>query len=60
VAALAASELTNREIAQTLFVTEKTVEIHLTNAYRKLGIRSRWQLPALLTESDAERLAAVG
>lgn len=41
---LAAGESTNREIAQTLFVTEKTVELHLTSAYRKLGVRSRLQL----------------
>jgi len=45
---LAAGELTNREIAQTLFVTEKTVELHLTNAYRKLGIRSRFQLASVI------------
>jgi DNA-binding CsgD family transcriptional regulator len=45
---LAAGELTNRQIAQTLFVTEKTVELHLTNAYRKLGIRSRFQLAAVM------------
>ncbi|HEX2414894.1 MAG TPA: AAA family ATPase [Thermoleophilaceae bacterium] len=45
---LAARELTNRQIAQTLFVTEKTVELHLTNAYRKLGIRSRFQLAAVM------------
>jgi DNA-binding CsgD family transcriptional regulator len=45
---LAARELTNRQIAQTLFVTEKTVELHLTNAYRKLGIRSRFQLAAVI------------
>lgn len=45
---LAATGLPNREVAQTLFVTEKTVELHLTNAYRKLGIRSRFQLPAVL------------
>jgi DNA-binding NarL/FixJ family response regulator len=45
---LAASDRTNREIAQQLFVTEKTVELHLTNAYRKLGIRSRFQLAAVL------------
>jgi DNA-binding CsgD family transcriptional regulator len=45
---LAAGERTNREIAQQLFVTEKTVELHLTNAYRKLGIRSRFQLAAAL------------
>jgi DNA-binding NarL/FixJ family response regulator len=45
---LAAGELTNRQIAQTLFVTEKTVELHLTNAYRKLRIRSRFQLAAVM------------
>jgi DNA-binding CsgD family transcriptional regulator len=47
---LAAGDLTNRDIAQTLFVTEKTVELHLTNAYRKLGIRSRFQLASVLAE----------
>jgi DNA-binding CsgD family transcriptional regulator len=45
---LAAGELTNRQIAQTLFVTEKTIELHLTNAYRKLGIRSRFQLAGVI------------
>jgi DNA-binding CsgD family transcriptional regulator len=45
---LAAGERTNRDIAQQLFVTEKTVELHLTNAYRKLGIRSRFQLASVL------------
>jgi DNA-binding CsgD family transcriptional regulator len=44
VATLAAQGATNREIAQTLFVTPKTVQVHLTNAYRKLGIRSRREL----------------
>ncbi len=48
VCGLAAGELTNRQIAQTLFVTEKTIELHLTNAYRKLGIRSRFQLAAVI------------
>ena len=43
---LAAGGHTNREIAQALFVTPKTVELHLRNAYRKLGIRSRQELPA--------------
>lgn len=38
---LAADGMTNREIAQTLFLTPKTVENHLTAAYRKLGITSR-------------------
>jgi DNA-binding CsgD family transcriptional regulator len=41
VADLAASGLGNREIAQTLFVTIKTVENHLARVYQKLGIRSR-------------------
>ena len=45
---LAAGDRTNRDIAQQLFVTEKTVELHLTNAYRKLGIRSRFQLASAL------------
>jgi DNA-binding CsgD family transcriptional regulator/tetratricopeptide (TPR) repeat protein len=42
-------DLTNRAIAQHLFVTEKTVELHLSSAYRKLGIRSRFQLAAALS-----------
>lgn len=41
---MAAEELTNREIAQALFVTPKTVEVHLSSAYRKLEIRSRREL----------------
>ena len=47
-ATLAAGGQTNREIAQALFVTPKTVEVHLSNAYRKLGIRSRRELAAAL------------
>jgi DNA-binding NarL/FixJ family response regulator len=39
---------TNREIAQALFVTQRTVEVHLTSIYRKLGITSRSQLAAAL------------
>lgn len=49
VARLAAQGATNREIAQQLFVTRRTVEIHLTSAYRKLNIASRQQLPRALT-----------
>jgi DNA-binding CsgD family transcriptional regulator len=48
VATLAADGQTNREIAQALFVTPKTVEVHLSNAYRKLDIRSRRELPGAL------------
>jgi DNA-binding CsgD family transcriptional regulator len=48
IAELAADGLTNREIAQTLFVTDRTVEGHLTNVFTKLGVRSRTSLPAAL------------
>lgn len=48
VAQLAATGLSNREIAQALFVTTRTVEVHLTHAYRKLGIRTRQELPRVL------------
>jgi DNA-binding CsgD family transcriptional regulator len=44
VAELAAEGMTNRQIAQTLFVTLKTVESHLSGAYTKLDIDSRRQL----------------
>ncbi|WP_439660122.1 BREX system ATP-binding domain-containing protein [Lentzea sp. HUAS TT2] len=48
VAALAAAGKMNREIAAVLFVQLRTVEIHLTKVYRKLGIDGRDQLaPAL-------------
>ncbi len=45
---LAASGRANRDIAQDLFVTPKTVEVHLSSAYRKLGIRSRAELAPML------------
>ncbi len=48
IAQQAAQGLSNREIAQALFITEKTVEGHLSGAYRKLGITSRSQLPAAM------------
>jgi DNA-binding NarL/FixJ family response regulator len=43
-AELAASGLSNKEIARELFVTVHTVEVHLSRAYAKLGVRSRGQL----------------
>lgn len=48
VAELAAAGMTNRQIAQTLFVTVKTVEAHLSAAYDKLDISSRRELPGVL------------
>lgn len=48
VARIAAAGRSNREAAGQLFVTVKTVEMHLSSTYRKLGIRSRSQLAAAL------------
>ncbi len=48
IAELAASGQSNREISQALFVTPKTVEYHLRNAYRKLDISGRRQLASVL------------
>jgi DNA-binding CsgD family transcriptional regulator len=53
VARLAAEGRTNREIAQSLFVTPRTVEGHLTAVYRKLDIGSRDALPAALAVDSA-------
>jgi DNA-binding CsgD family transcriptional regulator len=44
VARMAADGMTNREIAQALFLTENTIETHLRSVFRKLEIRSRSQL----------------
>ena len=49
---MAAEGLSNRDIAQALFVTLRTVEMHLSNSFRKLGISSRTQLAAALGDGD--------
>ena len=48
VAQMAAEDLSNKEIAQALFVTVKTVEQHLGRVYRKLDLSSRRQLAGAL------------
>jgi DNA-binding CsgD family transcriptional regulator len=48
VARMAAEGMTNREIAQALFLTENTIETHLRSVFRKLEIRSRSQLTRAL------------
>jgi DNA-binding CsgD family transcriptional regulator len=48
IAELAAEGLTNAQIAQTLFVTARTVEGHLTNVFLKLDVKARIELPAAL------------
>lgn len=52
---LAAGGMSNREIAEALFVTVRTVETHLTAAYGKLGISSREELPAALRGQQNDR-----
>jgi DNA-binding CsgD family transcriptional regulator len=50
VAGLAADGLSNRQIAEHLFITQPTVETHLRHAFQKLGIASRVDLPAHLAD----------
>ena len=57
VAELAADGMTNREIAQALFVTERTVETHLGHVFPKLDIASRTELAGKLKSRDPERPA---
>ena len=53
VARMAAGGQTNREVAEGLFLSAKTVENHLGRAYAKLGITSRAELPEALRDPDA-------
>jgi DNA-binding CsgD family transcriptional regulator len=57
VAQLVASGASNREAAEALYVNAKTVEFHLANVYRKLGVRTRTEL-ALAWRDDGESAAA--
>jgi DNA-binding NarL/FixJ family response regulator len=57
VARMAAAGLGNREIAQNLVVTIKTVENHLARVYTKLGIHSRTELAEALEPAAESRVA---
>lgn len=49
VARMAAGEMTNREIAQSLTVTQKTVETHMRHVFQKLDVAKRTELAAALS-----------
>jgi DNA-binding CsgD family transcriptional regulator len=57
VVTLAASGYTNRQIAQRLTLSRRTIETHLAHAYQKLNIRSRTELAGFLTSATPSRPA---
>src|ERR1700760_2955964 len=62
VAELVTKGLSNKEVANQLFVTEKTVKFHLTNIYKKMNVKSRaqlivWCLPHIGFVEKEERAA---
>jgi DNA-binding CsgD family transcriptional regulator len=50
VAELAASGMTNRDVAAALFINPKTVEANLARIYRKIDIRSRAELGRIIAD----------
>jgi DNA-binding NarL/FixJ family response regulator len=52
IAQLVAEGLTNREVASRLFVSAHTVDFHLRQIYRKLGISSRVELTRRIVDSE--------
>jgi DNA-binding CsgD family transcriptional regulator/tetratricopeptide (TPR) repeat protein len=59
VAELAASGLSNREVAERAFLSVKTVEANLTRTYRKLGLRSRTGLSRAMAGEEAARIRGI-
>ena len=55
VARVVAAGASNREIAEQLFLSTKTVEFHLRNVFRKLGVRNRSELAARMTAEGLAR-----
>ena len=55
VASLVATGLSNREIAESLFLSKKTVERHLSNILAKLGVRNRVELVGRLAKKAADQ-----
>ena len=59
VARAVAAGATNRETAASLFLSERTIEFHLRNVYRKLDVHSRTELAAVLAPADTVTPTAV-
>ncbi|MGZ6693974.1 MAG: helix-turn-helix domain-containing protein, partial [Solirubrobacteraceae bacterium] len=55
---LAIEGMSNRQIAQALFITRKTVESHLEHVFRKLDIHSRAELKQAMTGAERSRADA--
>ena len=56
IATMIANGSTNREIAQTLNISPKTVEAHLSHIYRKANVHSRSQLAVLIALGEHKRV----
>ena len=55
-----ASGLTNREVAQRMYLSRHTIDFHLRQAFRKAGVSSRVQLTRLVLEQQIGGLARSG
>jgi DNA-binding CsgD family transcriptional regulator len=60
VAAIVGTGHTNREAADQLFVSPRTIDFHLRNIYKKVGIRSRTELAVWLANQEADPTDAEG